>query len=110
MTVVAKAGIEQCLTRDDVRGALAADHERSGVGGGGYGGFPQNSHGMSFLAPDRSGGPDAVCKISEVVGGGPADRGPDFSSPPPGRGGWVAPGRRLATVYCRRQDVPLHVP
>ena len=32
MAVFAKAGIEQRFTRDDVRGALRADRERSGIG------------------------------------------------------------------------------
>src|ERR1700687_3769724 len=54
--VFAKAGIEQRFTRSDVRGSLAADRERSGVGIKGNGGLPHGSHGTSVLAPNRSGG------------------------------------------------------
>src|SRR6266446_4846193 len=58
LAVGAKAGIEQRFTRNDVRGTLRTDRERSGVGyegNGGLpqssnGGLPQSSHGTSVLA------------------------------------------------------------
>src|SRR5258705_9243341 len=69
LAVGAKAGIEQRLARDDVRGALAADRERSGVGNEGNGGLPQGSHGTSVLAPDRGGGPSGCLRICTGGGG-----------------------------------------
>src|SRR5258705_3615404 len=93
LTVVAKAGIEQRLARDDVRGALAADREPSGLGYEGNGGLPQGSHGTSVLAPGRGGGRRIVCKFAGL-GREPADRLPPLLSPTQAGGGESRPGAR----------------
>jgi hypothetical protein len=75
MAVGAKAGIKQRFTRNDVRGTLRTDHERSSVGGKGNGGLAQSSHGTSVLA--SNGGEAGGSVVSEFVlkgmgAGGPA--------------------------------------
>ena len=49
MAVSAKAGIQQRFARDDVRGSLRTDRERSGIGGEGNSGLSNSSHGTSVL-------------------------------------------------------------
>src|SRR5882757_977032 len=49
--IVAKAGIQQRFTRNDVRATLRTDRERSGIGGEGDWGLPQSSHGTSVSTP-----------------------------------------------------------
>src|ERR1700761_1156953 len=58
MAVVAKAGIQQRFTRDDVGSPLRTDRERSGFRSEGNGGLPQIGHGTSVPAsPRRIGAP-----------------------------------------------------
>jgi len=45
LAVGAKAGIEQRFTRGDIRGTLAADRERRGIGKAGNRDVSQSSHG-----------------------------------------------------------------
>ena len=75
MAVCAKAGIEQRLARNDVRGTFRTDHERSSAGEG-NGVFRKSSHGTSVLA---SGGGEASEALSADLHVGerePADRLP----------------------------------
>jgi hypothetical protein len=75
MAVLAKAGIEQRFTGDDVRGLLRTDRERSGLRGEDSPGLAQGSHGTSVPAANgarRAAG--SVVKIGNVRegAGGPA--------------------------------------
>src|ERR1700694_1143814 len=79
MAVGAKAGIEQRLAGNNVRGALAADREPSGVWSKGNGGLPQNSHGTSVLASHGSEPRGVVSKL-HVRGKGAGGPAPDCSS------------------------------
>ena len=65
MAVVAKSGIKQRFARHDVRGSLAADHERSGIGCWGNLGLSQGSHGTSVPASGGHAAPERcqqICK------------------------------------------------
>src|SRR5215468_8435514 len=62
MAVLAKAGIKQRFTGDDVRGLLRTDRERSGLRGEGEFGLAQGSHGTSVPAANG-----ATCAAGSVI-------------------------------------------
>jgi hypothetical protein len=74
MAVLAKAGIEQRFTGDDVRGSLRSDREWSGLRAEGKSGLAQGSHGTSVLAADGEASRGSVVQIGNVRegAGGPA--------------------------------------
>ena len=111
MAVFAKAGIEQRLTRHDVRCSFRTDSERSGVGVKGNLGLPQSSHGTSVPA---SIGHVATERCQQIAceGEGAGAPAPDFLLPLPlageGRGGGVRPEQAVKVFPhpALRADLP----
>src|SRR5258708_38676837 len=92
MAVVAKAGIQQRFTRNDVRCPLRTDRERSSIRNEGNRGLPQSSHGTSVLTPNGGARRGALSENSPMRGGEPASRLPVFSPPLPRLRGGVGAG------------------
>src|SRR5438445_638395 len=60
LAILAKAGIEQRFTGDDVRSPLRTDRERSSFRGEGDFGLPKSSHGTSVPAANGESAPRAA--------------------------------------------------